>query len=239
MLNSNRVLNYVKNNLAFPYQFVELTDEQIIEYIQTYTIPEFSYYIPDTTTTPLNLNLDANKVPGKGNEYYITDDQGLEILNVKNIYFSQTNYLVSGHPPLGPLSFGELLPWAIDTEVANMVRVYSQWNYTFEFHSPNRVRISPVPSSEGTITIEYERVHSSTFSTIPNDMQIFFQELCLADIMILIGRIRKKYSDGNLQSPFGAIPLNSEIFDEGNTKKRDLIDKLTSGSLPNIVLSHG
>ena len=103
MLNQSRVLQYIKMNMAFPFQFIEYTDDQILEYISTYTLREFSYYVPDKVTIGYNVQLAANKVPGKANEYYIQDEDGLEILNVSNIFFSQTNLLISGNPPLGPI----------------------------------------------------------------------------------------------------------------------------------------
>lgn len=241
MLNQNRVLNYIKQNLAFPFQFIELDDNQILEYIKTYSLREFSYYIPNIATTGLNLQLPTNLVPGKVNEYYVTDELGLEILNIKNIYFSQSNFVFHGHPPLGPLSLGELVPWALSVEVAGWVKTFSNWNYTFEFKSPNMVRISPTPVSEQWVTVEYERIHPDSFGTIPNDLQMFFMEFCLADIQILVGRLRQKYgSGGGIKTPFGDIPLNAdETMNEGKEKKRELIDKLNAGLIPNCVISFG
>lgn len=242
MLNQNRVLNYIKQNLAFPFQFIELTDEKILEYIKTYSLREFSYYIPNIATTGLNLADTNNLVPnGRPNEFYVTDELGLEILNIKNIYFSQSNWMFHGHPPLGPLSMGELIPWAFSVETAGWVKTYSNWNYTFEFKSPNIVRISPTPISEGWVTVEYERIHPESFATIPNDLQMFFMDFCLADIMILIGRLRQKYgSGGGIKTPFGDIPLNAdEMLGDGKDKKRELLDKLNTTYIPNVIISFG
>lgn len=239
MLNQNMLLNYIKTNLAFPFQMLELTDTKILEYVTTYSVKEFSYYFPEIKTIPVDLTLESNKVPGRANEFYITDEQGLEILNIKQIFFSLSNWMVHGHPPLGPLSIGELPGWALATEQAGWIKQYSNWNYTWEFKHPNMVRINPTPNSEQWVTVEYERVHHPSLSGIPNDLQMFFCELCLADIMILIGRLRKKYGDGNIKTPFGDIPLTSEIFEEGKEKKAALLEKLTTGSLPNIIVNFG
>lgn len=239
MLNQNTVLNYIKTNLAFPFQMIEFTDEKILEYISTYTAKEFSYYFPEVRTIGVNLTLPQNKVPGKANEFYIFDEQGLEILGIKNMYFSMSNWMFHGHPPLGPLSLGELQGWALATETAGWIKQFSNWDYTFEFKHPNIVRVSPTPNSEAWVAVEYERVQHPSFSGIPNDIQMFFLELCLADIMILLGRLRKKYGDGNIKTPFGDVPLNAEIGDEGREKKKEVLDKLTAGSLPSVILSFG
>lgn len=222
-------------NLAFPFQLIEYTDEQILEYVTTFTLREFSYYIPDVVTIGYDLGVAANKVAGKGNEYYIQDEQGLEILNVANIYFSGSSLYMFGHPPLGPMSFSEIRSWALDTEIAGWTKSLSNWDYTYEFKSPNIVRISPTPTSEGHIAIEYERMHPPDLSKIPNDLQMLYSELCLADMMILIGRARKRYGD-SLVTPFGNIPISAEIGDEGKEKKSTLIEKLTAGSIPNMSI---
>ena len=94
MLNPSRVLKYIKDNLAFPYQFIELGDDDIIEYVQNYTLREFSQYFPDKVSVGLNLQLPVNKVPGRANEFYLTDEQGLEILDVVGVYFSSANFMM-------------------------------------------------------------------------------------------------------------------------------------------------
>ena len=86
MLTLNKVVDYVKDNLGWPFMHLELTDEQISEYIQKNTVPEYSYYIPQVAKVPVNTELAAAKVPGVGNEFYIWDPQGLEILNIKISY---------------------------------------------------------------------------------------------------------------------------------------------------------
>jgi len=225
MLNQQRVLSYIKSNLGFPFMHLELQDEEIIEYFTTHSLREFSYYFPENKRVGLNTQLEANQVPGRSNEYYITEEQGLEILNVVDIYFSEGNSILMGHPPIGVVSHGELREWALAVETSQTAKMFSNYDYTFEFIHPNRVRISPSPSNEASITVEYERIQHPDLSGIPNEFQVLFEEFALADIMMVIGRIRKRYGGGNLRTPFGEIPLESDILDEGREKKRELIDK--------------
>jgi len=185
--------------------------------------------------------MESNRVPGTPNEFYIQDEQNLEILGIKNIYWSTGNLLLFGHPPLGPFTMGELPQWALSVEIAGWVRTFSSWNYTFQFKPPNVVRISPSPDSEQNCAVEYERVHNPSLSTIPNDMQIMFMELALADTMIRVGRIRSKYSEGgSIATPFGAIPIQAaQFYDEGQRKKEALISKMEAGNLPMVMISFG
>ena len=239
MLNQSRVLQYVKDNLGFPFMTLELEDDKILEHVTTYTLREWSYYVPEVKKTYLNLDLEANQVPAKDNEFYITDEQGLEILNVKNLYFPLGNQVMFGQPPIGPLSHGDLREWALAVETSQTVNLFSSYDYTFEFTHPNVVRISPTPNNVGTITVEYERMQPDDLSGIPNELQVLFCDFALADIQIIIGRIRKKYGGGSLRTPFGEIPLESDIFDEGKEKKRELIEKLSLGPLLNVTFAKG
>lgn len=237
MLNTSRVLTYIKDNLGFPFMHLELNDNEILEYVNNYTLREFSYYVPEVKRVNLNLLLAINKVPGRENEYYITDEQGLEILNVAEIYPDSGQYLMYGHPPFGAFSHFELREFALGVSTSMDVKMFSPFDITFEFMHPNKVRISPVPSNLQRVTVEYERMQNPDLSGVPNEFQVLFCEFALSDIMIMLGRIRGKYE--NMRTPWGEIPIMKEIQDEGKEKKRELIEKLTLGPLMNVIIDHG
>jgi hypothetical protein len=241
MLNQAEVLRYVKDNMAFPFHTIEWDDEKILQYTDDNTRKEFSYYIPQAQQImPLNTTLAANKVPGVQNKFYMTEPCGLEIYNVVEVYFSGSEYYVYGHPPLGPMSQGEVADWAFAVESSMTTKQFGTFDYTFEFTHPNILRISPVTSGDvGTVLVEYEREQPSDLSGIPNDLHMDYKKLALADVMIAVGRIRKRYGGGNLRTPFGEIPLESDIHDEGKEIKRDLIEKLERLYIPNIHFDHG
>lgn len=239
MLNQSEVLEYIKDNLAFPFMFLELTDEKIIDYFTKHTRKTYSYYIPQKVMTSVNTTVESNKVPGKGNEYYITEPDGLEILNVVDIYTTTGDLYMFGHPPLGIFSMGELKEWALSVSNAMMTKMFSSFDFTFEFKHPNVLRISPVTSALGWVAIEYERQQPEDLSGVPNDLQEEFKNLALADIMLVIGRIRKRYGGGSLRTPFGEIPLESDIFDEGKELRRETIEKLERLFIPNVRIDHG
>lgn len=238
MLNNGRVLDYIKSELGFPFIQIELEDNQILEHITKFTLREFSYYVPQVKKIGLNLDLAANLVPGKTNEFYISDPEGIEILNIKQIYPKLSDYLIHGMDPVGPLAFGDLGNWAVNNAAAGMLKSFSSFDMTFEFTHPNIVRISPVMNNAGTLTVEYERMQPNDFSGIPNEYQWLFQDLALADIMIILGRIRTKFSE--ISSPWGNIPLQGDdILNEGKEKKREILEKLSLGPLLNITFDKG
>ncbi len=240
MLNDNQVIQFIKRKLGFPHVGIELTDEEIMYDVKNFSLKEFSYYIPSKAITVLNTTLNSSKVAGKGNEFYITEPDGLEILNVKEIYGSDSQFFIHGHPIWGALSQPtDLRNFALDVATSMMIKQFSMFDRTFEFKHPNIVRISPIPNnSETYLAIEYERQQPQDFRDIPNDLQMFFCDFALADIMIVLGNIRRKYS-GNMRTPFGEIPIDADVGEKGETKKRELLDKLSTNRLLNVVVDFG
>jgi len=239
MLNENLVLDYVKGELGFPFQPLEFEDRDILEHIQKFTIPTFSHYSPQKKKMDLNFLVERNKVAGRSNEYYLFEPNGVEILNVVDVYFSQSDLIIHGHPPIGSMSQLGLRNWALDVHTSMTQKMFSTWDYTHEFEHPNIIRISPSPAPTfNHATIEYERMQPKDFRGIDNDLRDYFLRLALADTMLRIGRVRKRYGDGVLRTPFGEIPLSAEILDEGKELRREVIEQLEKAT-PNIIVDFG
>lgn len=238
MLSQQKVLTFIKDSLGFPFMHLEWTDDKIIEYFTEHTLSEFSHYQADINRMNLNLLLDANKVPGRSNEWYLTEPKGREIFNIIDIYFSLGNEILMGHPPMGVLSYGELREFALSVTTSMTTKMFSDYDHTFEFMHPNKVRISGLPLNEDNVTVEYERIHAKDLGTIPNEFQFLFKQFALADIMIALGRIRKRYG-GNMRTPFGEIPLEADILDEGRDLKREIKEKLDNTLITNVIIDHG
>lgn len=240
MLDDAKVLKYVKRNLGFPFMHLEWSDDEILDYIKEDTIRDWSYYVPDVKKMNLNIQLEANKVPGRVNEFYLNEPEGREILNVVDIYLDQGQLYALGHPPFGVFSEGELPDWALRVSQSMTTKMFSSFDTTFEFTHPNVIRISPYPfQNVQSLTVEYERMTAEDFREIPNDLHRYFLDLALADVMIALGRIRKRYGGGNLRTPFGEIPLESDIFDEGKQLRQEVVEKLERLYIPNVKIDHG
>lgn len=239
MLNAAKVLKYIKTNLSYKTNFIEMEDDEILDYVKMFTLAEFSSFFPDKNSLTVDLTNTSIKVPNKSNEYYIFDPDGLEIINIVGMYPEMSEYLLAGNPIYGPLGFGDIRNWALQTEATGWVHKFSSFTLVGEFKHPNILVVAPHDFSNARVTVEYERIQPEDFSKIPNEQQMIFMELALADIMIIIGRSRQKYGDGNLQTPFGNIPLSGAIFDEGTNRKRELIEQLKATQIPNVTISFG
>ena len=62
MLNSNRVISFVKSKLGFPFTEVEIEDQQILDFVTEFSLRDFSYYSPEVVKINLNVNLEVNTV---------------------------------------------------------------------------------------------------------------------------------------------------------------------------------
>lgn len=238
MLNQQKVLSYIKSELGLPFMHLEWSDDKILEFITEHTLDEFSYFQPDINRMNLNLSLAANKVPGRSNEWFLNEPNGLEIFNIIDIYFGMGNSIMMGHPPMGALSYGELGQFALDVTTSMTTKMFSNYDPIFEFMHPNVVRISGMSLNDNSVTVEYERMHSKSLGTISNEFHYLFKQFALADVMIAIGRIRKKYG-GNMRTPFGEIPLEDSIYEDGKELKRDIREKLDNTLVTNVIIDHG
>lgn len=238
MLNHSRVLDYVKQNLGFPFNPLELTDQEILDYIVNYTLREFSHYMPEVRKVNLNVQDPCTKVPLIQNEYYIIEKNNLEILNVVDIYFSKSDFIFMGHPIMGAFSQADLPAFFLATETSMQAKLYSNFDKTWEFVHPNVCRISPIMNSDSECTIEIEVMQSPDFSGIPNEFQYLFEQFALADTMVRLGTIRRRYG-GNIRTPFGEIPVDTEILNDGKELKANIIQKLEVGTYTNVVFEKG
>jgi hypothetical protein len=241
MLNHSRVLEYIKLNLGFPYNPLELNDEEILNYVKTYTIREFSHYMAAVKTINLNLTNSCLQVPQKSNEFYLIEPDNLEILNVSDVYFPSSNLIFSGHPIMGAFSQADTPGWMLAVESGIQAHLMSDFNKTWEFKHPNILRISPVQLNENECTVEIETMHKEDFSTITNEMQYIFMQLALADIQIMLGNMRRRYATtGGIKTPFGDIPVDTEILADGKQLKSEIITKLeTSSACMNVLFEKG
>lgn len=231
MLTKAEVLKYIKQNLAFPWQALELSDDDIINYITDFTIKNFSYFWPDKNKMAFNATNDNrhNNVP---NEYYITDPDDMPILYLLEIVDS-SSVVSAGHPIVG-LSGSEPERYVYKIEKLSPQFRWGWQRFEYEFIHPNIIRLSGLYPNN--MVVEYARVHNPDFHTINIHQQKYFLPYCLAEIKIWLGSLRKKYS--SLTTPYGDIPISADLYDEGKTEKSDLEEKLRVRNL-DVVISRG
>lgn len=238
----NDILKYIKNRLALPSAFIEKSDSEIIDYLKENTLREFSVYFPDVGRTIVYVKSEKHKHPKVSNWFYFFDDENLEILSIKQCYFEFGDLAAIGHPIIPPLSLHGIQWWALDVLKATFLKQFSPFQLSYKFIPPNIVEMIGLEafnsfSMTDKFLVEYERVQPPNLSKIPPSLYIKFRDLCLADMMILIGTIRSMYGDGRLTTPFGEIPLNgSELLSRGESLKDTVISSLTEEQRPPVII---
>jgi len=243
MLNWSDLFKYIKLSLGLPSGFIEKTDAEIKEWIILTTIPAFSQYFPDTAVAGIDVNQAKYRTDNHNvYKFFDTEVPELPIFDIRFCHFSQEGDLMMGHPIEGVWGMGELREWAVYVFTARFTKQFSSFNFTYKFIQPNKVRIDGYEHIGGTgyVAVEYEREQPHDLRKIPNAMKKDFMDLALADLKIQIGTIRTMYGDSAITTPFGDIPLRGDTLkQEGNELRDKIIDKLSDGSAPGIIIDIG
>jgi hypothetical protein len=216
----NNVLSYIKSNLGVPINMLELSDDEIVEYLQNHTLYEFSQYVPKKKYYLLD---EADLVDETIQKYKINVDD--PIIDVRRVYtFSTTNA-----SQLSDITSEKVLDSVLFAKFESMVQYLSP-AITWRFEQPNYLIFFNNPSIDMflPVLIEYNTTYND-LSEIPADMYIYFKKLALADIKILIGNTRTKYQ---LSTPFGQIINNGEILKQEGLQERQMIIETLNMSIP-------
>lgn len=236
MLTWSHIIARIHEELSLPFQMIEKSDMQIIDYLKRNALKKFEMYFPQKWRISVNCSDPAIKVPGRYSEFYLIDPDDREIKNVTAFIPNLGGDLMTGHPIVGPWSFEQLENWSLAVFKSRNLKVFSNFNYTTEFIPPNQFRISPKYDAVGVV--EYERSHDPELSTINPELNDVFIDLCQSMLFMMIGRLRKKFS--NTTTPFGEIPLNGEdLFNEGKEIYDRTIELMKAGSVPNVIVDIG
>jgi hypothetical protein len=236
MLSWSFIVQRIKEELSHPFQMLEHSDPQIIDYLKRNALKKFEMYFPQKWRLTINCADPSIQVPDRYSEYYLIDPDEREIKNVVAFYPTLGTYLFNNHPYLGAWNYEQLESWMLQTYKARNLAPFSNYYYITEFIPPNQFRITPKYSAVGTV--EYERSHDPELSTINPELEDIFVDLCLGMFYMMLGRLRQKYN--TTTTPFGEIPLNGDvIYNEGKELFDSTIERMKIGSAPNVVIDSG
>lgn len=211
-INPSSILQYIEMSLGASLQVLELTVDEIMDIINTQSIPTFSLYYPYLKLIEINSKEDA--VPGRFNTFYIKTD--LEIVGVSKLLAE--NYMgISGVP----MSMYDSDP--INRQItADITSMYIQ-PLTFAYETPNIVSVFPKTMLLGKFAVEIKTVHPTHMATINRNLIGEFKKLCLYDIQIALYPIRQRFA--TINTTFGSIELFMEGLQEATNNRSELLDK--------------
>ena len=215
------VLSLIKLELGNDLNKIEFSDDRIIEIISEHVLPLFSSYDGWHKYYKMTEDHIITKDP------YLTyqfKDFPYRIIKVKNIitgmtlanmalYYDQT------------FSGGDITDYLVKMNYGDINKI-AQSTDTWKFIQPNQIIMYKAVNSFKSLEniVELDVVHESPV-TIDATLYDHFCDLCIAQIMIFIGRMRSKFKDFN--TPFGQVQLNAEeMIQEGKQLKQETIQKL-------------
>ena len=238
MLSMSKVIYFIKQTLGYPDVVIEKSDEDIELFIKMFTLTEFSKYVPDVAELGLDTTNPTYQIVGRPSVYVLQDPDGRDILNIVEVIPQEMDLYKYGYPWFPHISNGgaDVADMLMQVDASETSRMFSRGDTTFRFYPPNKLRIYPIDTLSDGFMIRYERGHAEDLTSIPSEFQMEFLYMCLADVMRMCGNIRNKYQ--SISTPFGDVPLNTDLASRGEEIKNNIIEKLRQLP-PNVLIYVG
>lgn len=233
MKNWNDVLNYIKAN--FTNQAFELSDVEVLNYLQNHTIKEFSQYVPWFKKFVITLNELEDE---RTSTFKIPYEYPEDIIDIED-FIPSVGSSTSGARSGGFFGLG------IDSAIGEIFSsASSSYNVDIlpylSLEDPSKItfgtHISKVQKYIPFMIIL--KVCHRTPATIPTEAyNRFFKPFALADIFILVGRARSKFQ--SVSTPVGQINLQAtELIQQGQATKEQIIQQLLNwrASIPIVTI---
>lgn len=235
VLTEQEILNFVKYSVGLPLQYLELSDQDILENTRYVLKYEFSPRVPDTNEILLDKNDPAVKTD-RDDMYLLIDPDGQQIYTVVKVVPEIASAFMEGVPFPGPLS-----P-SLQTTLQDVWTYFQGPSHTgrsnlqivYRFFPPNILQILPnqVYIGGSKFIVRYTRSHPS-FSTIPGNYSLHFLKLVQARIYEVLGMMRSKFE---LNTPWGNIQLNGQdLLSRADQLRQEVYEDLKNRP-PDVLL---
>lgn len=228
------VLRYINMRLGVSVQELELDEEDIMNIITQQTIPIWSSYFP---FMPLVRITTKDLIPGTSNEYFIPNEQNLNIFGVHKLYQNNNFYYgYSGHSS-SFIPYTDPIYAQLSADRASATILPTLYDYI----PPNRIRIRDNgmihPMCDYLVQVK---------ATQPNHLQginfgykDIFCELAYADVLTALYPIRNRFSQFN--TAYGQVSAFTEEINNHQNIRDNVIQKLetqylNSGEIKKIYI---
>jgi len=219
--NWNNIISHIKYSLGVPYNLLELTDNDIIDFLKNQVMPEFSQYVPNRLfikITPADQKSTNENLTYGEFEYKINIPDEIYIIGVENVFTSHAATFSEN-------SWSSMFVNPTDVILANNYSALreSLWIvHSFNFIPPRTITLS-LSVNDGLIA-EINTIHNS-LETIPPDLYSgIFKKMCLSAVLKYLYNIRSKFT--NVATPFGEIQLNvQDLISRSQQLDQEVQDK--------------
>lgn len=210
----NNLINYVKGCLGAPHNQLELSDADLIDYIQEHVLPGFSQIVPNPRWIGFSYaDLDTSSDVARFNEYTYTlpETDEFEVCAIQDAY-----YMNNGMSAMMASGYYQCYS-PVDVAMSNAYSdIYASLEsaQSFRFIPPNKVIFSKQLHSYNNnnyVVLELNTIHKR-LDTIPPDIyHKIFKDNCVLEVFKWVLAIRMKYN--SLTTPFGEIGLNTQFLE--------------------------
>ena len=219
------VLGRIHDELGSGNTKLEITDRQIIETIQLQVMPIFSSYSNITKHYKMTASHIISKNPILVYEFGADMEYGVSEIK-KLIMDSDQTRIDQNIAQDMYTNTGDISDYLVRQNYLQMAEMTIAPN-TWKFNRPNQIQITRGISSYADpleFIVEYGAAHISP-ETIDSGLWQEFLDMCVAYLLIKVGKIRKKFNV--ITTPFGQMELNAdEMIQEGNALKQNVMDRL-------------
>ena len=226
----NNLLDFIKINFGLINK-LEISDDDLVKYIKSQVLPFFSQYRGRKKFRELSAVNRIQSLSGQPlYQYRIPLDPDEYIIDILNFSFSKNTSLIDVTTPLINSPEG-----AIDTLIYNSyidIIKSMQAKNTWEFLAPD---ILIFDFDFGYGILEYTAPHTDLRTIEPDNYQLIFKKLCLANVKIWIAANRSKFD--NLTTPFGVMNLNWEALKAEGVQEKEEATQLLNILPPDFLIN--
>ena len=228
-MNINTILDILLNQrLGLVEYKLDYLYPEIHKNLLTNTLPIFSQYFPYYRRYLFNPTENKSDVE---NEYYLNIPEvqanKLHVISVADVRAKsgvEGNAFMDSYRPFA-MTIEDVLINSASTNIASL----TNYSYRmFRFIPPNKIRLKGFGEYEIYITL---KLAYPSFSSIPESIIEQFLDLAECDIKIFIYNKLKHYDQ--LSMPMGNMDLRLGIFENGESERRDLIEKFNTRGFAN------
>ena len=219
------VLGRIHDELGSGNTKLEITDRQIIETIQQQVMPIFSSYSDITEYYKMTASHIISNNPILVYKFGVDMEYG--VAQIKKLIMDSNQTRIDQNIAQDMYTnTGDISDYLVRQNYLQMAEMTIAPN-TWKFNRPNQIQITRGISSYADpleFIVEYGAAHISP-ETIDSGLWQEFLDMCVAYLLIKVGKIRKKFNV--ITTPFGQMELNAdEMIQEGNALKQNVMDRL-------------
>ena len=203
MQNWNNIISYIKYSLGIPFNLLEISDDDIVNFLKDQVLPEFSQHCPNKLfikATPADA-VGVNSITLHQYEFKLNIPDDIYVLGIENVFWNQTSAYAENPISSFLANPNDIVLSNAYTTLSQSLQLIPEFNYL-----PPRTIVLSITMGAGLI-VEVNTIHTKLETIAPDLYTSTFKKMCLSGILKYLYNIRSKFS--GISTPFGDLQLNA------------------------------